>query len=79
MQLVPGVMALAMIVVPASVGHADDIRFLPDDAQIACRAIMPQCFTQEGWHGLCQNNPTIARAHRLSCRKAAVGMQEVVD
>ena len=33
--------------VPASLA-ADGIRFLPDDAQIACRAILPQCFTQQG-------------------------------
>ena len=35
------VMALAMVVPLASLARADGIRFLPDDAQIACRAILP--------------------------------------
>ena len=36
------VMALAMVVPLALLARADGIRFLPDDAQIACRAILPQ-------------------------------------
>ena len=59
--------------------RADGIRFLPDDAQIACRAILPQCFTQQGWHRLCQNDPAIAKAHRRACRKAADGLKDAVD
>ena len=39
------VMVLAMELPLASLARADGIRFLPDDAQIACRAILPQCFT----------------------------------
>ena len=59
--------------------RADGIRFLPDDAQIACRAILPQCFTQQGWHRLCQNDPAIAKAHRRACRQAADGLKDAVD
>ena len=73
------VMVLAMVVPLASLARADGIRFLPDDAQIACRAILPQCFTQAGWHRLCQNDPTMARAHQVACRQAAAGVKDAVD
>ncbi len=74
-----GFVALAMVLVQTMLARADGIRFLPDEAQIACRAILPQCFTQQGWHRLCQNDPTIARVHQLACRKAAVGAVKAVD
>ncbi len=73
------VMALAMVVSLASLARADGIRFLPDDAQIACRAILPQCFTQAGWHRLCQNDPTMAKAYQVACRQAAAGVKDAVD
>ena len=73
------VMVLAMVVPLASLARADGIRFLPDDAQIACRAILPQCFTREGWHRLCQNDPTMAKAHPVACRQAADGLKDAVD
>ena len=73
------VMVLAMVVPLASLARADGIRFLPDDAQIACRAILPQCFTQAGWQRLCQNDPTMAKAHPVACRQAADGLKDAVD
>ena len=73
------VMVLAMVVPLASLARADGIRFLPDDAQIACRAILPQCFTQAGWHRICQNDPSLAKAHRVACRQAADGVNGAVD
>ena len=79
MGIVSCVMALAMVVPLASLARADGIRFLPDDAQIACRAILPQCFTREGWHRLCQNDPTMAKAHPVACRQAADGLKDAVD
>ena len=71
------VLAMALAAMP--IARADGIRFLPDDAEIACRAILPQCFTQQGWHRLCQGNPTIAKANKQACRKAATGLNEAVD
>ena len=71
------VLAMALAAMP--IARADGIRFLPDDAEIACRAILPQCFTQQGWHRLCQNNPAIAKTHQPACRKAAIGLSEAVD
>ena len=73
------VMVLAMVLPLASLARADGIRFLPDDAQIACRAILPQCFTQAGWHRICQNDPSLAKAHRVACRQAADGVKGAVD
>ena len=73
------VMVLAMLLPLASLARADGIRFLPDDAQIACRAILPQCFTQQGWHRLCQNDLVIAKAHPQACRQAADGVKNAVD
>ena len=73
------VMVLAMVLPLASLARADGIRFLPDDAQIACRAILPQCFTREGWHRLCQNDPTMAKAHPVACRQAAAAVKNAVD
>ena len=79
MRCIPGVVALALLALPGSLARADGIRFLPDDAQIACRAILPQCFTQQGWHRLCQNDLTVAKAHQQACRQAADGLQDAVD
>ncbi|MEL0340591.1 MAG: hypothetical protein VXA52_10530 [Synechococcus sp.] len=79
MRCVDGLVALALVALPASLARADGIRFLPDDAQIACRAILPQCFTQQGWHRLCQNDPAIAKAHQRACRQAADGLKDAVD
>ena len=70
---------VAMAVSSIPIARADGIRFLPDDAQIACRAILPQCFTQQGWHRLCQNDPAMAKAHPQACRQAADGLKDAVD
>ena len=70
---------VAMAVASIPIARADGIRFLPDDAQIACRAILPQCFTQQDWHRLCQNEPAIANAHQRACRQAADGLKDAVD
>ena len=79
MRYAHGVVALPLVALTASVASADGIRFLPDDAQIACRAILPQCFTQQGWHRLCQNDPAMAKAHPQACRQAADGLKDAVD
>ena len=79
MWCVDGVVAWALVARPASLARAHANRFLPDYAQIACRAILPQCFTQQGWHRLCQNDPAIAKAHQRACRQAADGLKDAVD
>jgi len=70
---------VAMALASLTLARADDSQLLPEDAQIACRAILPQCFTQQGWHRLCQNDPAIAKSHQQACRKAAIGIKDAVD
>ena len=42
--------------------------FLPDDAEITCRAILPQCFKRSDWAALCARDPSVAVAHPDACR-----------
>ena len=49
---------------------AEPIRFLADDAQVACRAILPQCFRQSDWAKLCLADPDIQKAHPQACAAA---------
>ena len=44
--------------------------FLTDDAEIACRAILPQCFKRSDWAALCAGDPDFAEGHPESCRAA---------
>ena len=46
------------------------VNFLPDHAEIACRAILPQCFRRADWAALCAIEPSVAAAHRDACRAA---------
>ena len=48
--------------------HADS--FLPDDAEVACRAILPQCFRRSDWAELCARDPSVADGHPQACRAA---------
>ena len=50
--------------------HASDGPFLPDDALVACRAILPQCFTRQGWADLCSHEPDVMASHPESCKLA---------
>ena len=50
--------------------QADDINFLPDDALVACRAILPQCFTRADWADLCRTDSSVLEAHPEACRLA---------
>ena len=80
MQLFPCLMGFAGLLALLPAVRADEIRFVPDHSPIACRAILPQCFTQQGWHRLCLTDPVIAQAHRPACAKAAAAeMDEPVD
>ncbi|MAI96737.1 MAG: hypothetical protein CMN95_08485 [Synechococcus sp. MED650] len=65
-------LVLAAVLLAASCveSRAGQVNFLPDDAQIACRAILPQCFTRSGWAELCQSDPKIKSDHPDACRAA---------
>ena len=49
---------------------AEPIQFLTDDAQVSCRAILPQCFRREDWARLCQTDHSIREAHPVACARA---------
>ena len=49
---------------------ADAVTFLPDDAEVACRAILPQCFRRSDWADLCAREPNVAVGHPEACRDA---------
>ena len=64
---------IAVLLLPAllaPVSADESVRFLPDDALIACRAIMPACFTKAGWAQLCEANPDLHLTHPVACRLA---------
>ena len=44
--------------------------FLPDNAEVACRAILPQCFRRSDWADLCAREPSVVLAHPAACRDA---------
>ena len=44
--------------------------FLPDNAEFACRAILPKCFRRSDWADLCAREPGVALAHPAACRDA---------
>ena len=46
------------------------VTFLSDDAEIACRAILPQCFKRSDWAELCASDPSVAEGHPQACRAA---------
>ena len=65
---------IAAIVVPIVIGSssgAEPVRFLADDADVACRAILPQCFTREGWARLCDEDVDLRNANPTACQQAS--------
>ena len=48
------------------------VHFLADDAVVACRAILPECFTRSDWAALCFRDPNVAQSHPEACRAAAI-------
>ena len=61
-----GPLAAAALGLPALCDERP-IEFLPDDAQVSCRAILPQCFTRKAWARLCQSQPEIREGFNQAC------------
>ena len=57
--LLPGVLIVDCFGSPA----VDPVSFLPDEAEVACRAILPQCFRRSDWADLCAREPSVAVGH----------------
>ena len=64
--LVAGVILFDLSTPPRGVA----VSFLPDDAIVACRAILPQCFRRDDWAALCADDPSIVAGHPEACRSA---------
>ena len=65
-----GLLASALFVGCFGSPAADAVTFLPDDAEIACRAILPQCFRRSDWAELCARDPSVADGHPQACHDA---------
>ena len=67
------VSATAVVLVGCAAAVAapiEPIRFLPDQADMACRALLPQCFRRRDWARLCRDQPDIRQAHPAACDEA---------
>ncbi len=65
-----GQVASALLVGCFGSPAADADRFLPDDAEDLCRAILPQCFRRSDWAELCARDPSVAVGHPEASRAA---------
>jgi len=55
------------------------VTFLTDDAVIACRAILPQCFQRDAWAALCADDPSVAEGHPEACRAAGFKAEQTLQ
>ena len=65
-----GLVAGALLVGCFGSPGADAVTFLPDEAEIACRAILPQCFRRSDWAEVCARDPSVADGHPQAYRAA---------
>ena len=65
-----GLLASALLVGFFGSPAADAVTFLPDDAEVACRAILPKCFCRSDWAELCARDPSVADGHPQACLAA---------
>ena len=63
-------MPTLLLVIGLVFTQAEPVRFLPDDAQVACRAILTQCFSRSDWAGLCDSQSEIRLSVPETCQAA---------
>ena len=63
-------MPTLLLVIGLVLAQAEPVRFLPDDAQVACRAILPQCFRRSDWADLCDSQSEIRLSFPEACHAA---------
>ena len=63
-------MPTLLLVIGLVFTQAEPVRFLPDDAQVACRAILPQCFRRSDWADLCNSQSEIRLSFLEACQAA---------
>ena len=65
-------MPTLFLVIGLVLAQAEPLRVLPYDAQVACRAILPQCFRRSDWADLSDSQSEI----RLSFPEACLAAQK---
>ena len=50
---------------------SEPVQFLADDAMVACRAILPHCFTRASWAKLCDEDDDLRTAYPTACQQAS--------
>ena len=63
-------MPTLLLVIGLVLAQSEPERFLPDDAQVACRAILPQCFRRSDWADLCDSQSEIRLSFPEACHAA---------
>ena len=63
-------LAIALFVGCLGSPAVDAVSILPDDAELACRAILPDCFRRSDWADLYVRETSVAVAHPADCRDA---------
>jgi hypothetical protein len=63
-------MPTLFLVIGLVLAQAKPLRFLPYDAQVACRAILPQCFRRSDWAELCDSQSEIRLSFPEACHAA---------
>ena len=63
-------MPTLFLVIGLVLAQAEPLRFLPYDAQVACRAILPQCFRRSDWADLCDCQSEIRLSFPEACQAA---------
>lgn len=46
------------------------VGFLKDNLDVACMALLPQCFTKEDWAEMCREDSHLEENHFDSCKQA---------
>ena len=63
-------MPTLLLVIGLVLAQAEPVRFLPDEAQAACRAILTQCFRRPDWAELCDGQSEIRLSFPEACQAA---------
>ena len=63
-------MPTLFLVIGLVLAQAEPVRFLPDDAQVACRAILTQFFRRSDWADLYDSQSEIRLSFPETCQAA---------
>ena len=67
---IPSGLMSTLLVIGLVLAQAEPVRFFPEDAEVSCQAILPQCFRRSDWANLCNSQPEIRASFAEACREA---------